>query len=131
MWSTDKKKIRTVLAYLYPIMFTASMNNTSKIQKIMKIHALTIECYLCRFSIFLVYENNWIAQALYGGNITFNPIHCFEATKPIIGWSFRQLFHMIHFYASSDLLMAYGTMELRFLKLGTVLTYMYAFKIDP
>ena len=39
-------------------------------------------------------------------------------------------FLQVHFYASSDLLMACGTMQLRFFKLGTVLTYilyMYAF----
>ena len=38
-------------------------------------------------------------------------------------WSY--LFLHVHFYASSDLLMACGTMQLRFFKLGTVLTYAF------
>ena len=38
---------------------------------------------------------------------------------------FKALNDNVHFYASSDLLMACRTMQLRFLKLGTVLTYAF------
>ena len=36
-----------------------------------------------------------------------------------------RLFLHVHFYASSDPLMACRTMQLRFFKLGTVLTYAF------
>ena len=48
--------------------------------------------------------------------------HCFKAlNNNIEAW----LFLHVHFYASSDLLMACRIMQLRFLKLGTVLTYAF------
>ena len=50
--------------------------------------------------------------------------HCFKALNN--NFEARPYLH-VHFYASSDLLMACRTMQLRFFKLGTVLTY--AFKV--
>ena len=48
--------------------------------------------------------------------------HCFEALNNYLE---AQFFLHVHFYASSDLLMACGTMQLRFVKLGTMLTYAF------
>ena len=45
--------------------------------------------------------------------------HCFKALVLKLGF-----FYMFIFDASSDLLMACRTMQLRFFELGTVLTYM-------
>ena len=52
--------------------------------------------------------------------------HCFKALNDNLE---AQLFLHVHFHASSDLRMVCGTMQLRFFKLGTVLTY--AFKSLP
>ena len=48
--------------------------------------------------------------------------HCFKALNNYLE---ARLFLHVHFYASSDLLMACRTMQLRFFKLGTVLTYAF------
>ena len=48
--------------------------------------------------------------------------HCFKALNNNFE---ARLFLHVHFYASSDLLMACRTMQLRFLKLETVLTYAF------
>ena len=47
--------------------------------------------------------------------------HCFNALNNNIEADFLH----VHFYASSDLLMACRTMQLRFFKLRTVLTYAF------
>ena len=47
----------------------------------------------------------------------------FHSFKALNNYLEARLFLQVHFYASSDLLMACRTMQLRFLKLGTVLTY--------
>ena len=51
--------------------------------------------------------------------------HCFKALNNNLE---ARLFLHVHVYASSDLLMVCRTMQLRFFKLGTVLTY--AFNVD-
>ena len=72
--------------------------------------------------LFLSYTTIIIAQSMEGISLDF---HRFKAlNNNIEAW----LFLHVHFYASSDLLMACRTMQLRFLKLGTVLTY--AFKVS-
>ena len=48
--------------------------------------------------------------------------HCFKALNNYLE---ARLFLHVQFYASSDLLMACRTMQLRFFKLGTVLTYAF------
>ena len=48
--------------------------------------------------------------------------HCFKALNNNLK---ARLFLHVHFYASSDLLMVCRTMQLRFFKLGTVLTYAF------
>ena len=48
--------------------------------------------------------------------------HCFKALNNNLE---ARLFLHVHFYASSDLLMACRTMQLRFCKLETVLTYAF------
>ena len=48
--------------------------------------------------------------------------HCFKALNNNLE---ARLFLHVHFYASSDLLMACRTMQLKFFKLGTVLTYAF------
>ena len=49
--------------------------------------------------------------------------HCFKALNNNLETQFFFFYMFIFFYASSDLLMACRTMQLRFFKLGTVLTY--------
>ena len=48
--------------------------------------------------------------------------HCFKALNNNLE---ARLFLHVYFYASSDLLMACRTMQLRLFKLGTVLTYAF------
>ena len=48
--------------------------------------------------------------------------HCFKALNNNLE---ARLFLHVHIYASLDLLMACRTMQLRFFKLGTVLTYAF------
>ena len=72
------------------------------------------------FLCFVVYNNNY-SIVVYGGNISLD-FHCFKALNNNLG---ARLFLHVHFYASSDLLMACRTMQLRFFKLGTVLTYAF------
>ena len=51
--------------------------------------------------------------------------HCFKALNNNL--EEISTFSYVNFYASSDLLMACRTMQLRFLKLGTVFNNLYAF----
>ena len=53
--------------------------------------------------------------------------HCFTALNNNLE---ARLFLHVHFYASSDLLMPCRTMQLRFLKLGIVLTYAFNIRFD-
>ena len=48
--------------------------------------------------------------------------HCFKALNNNLE---ARLFLHVNFYASSDSLMACRTMQLRFVQLGTVLTYAF------
>ena len=60
------------------------------------------------FLFFVVYDNNY-STVVYGGNIV--RFHSFKALNNNIE---AQLFLHVHFYASSDLLMACRTRQLRF-----------------
>ena len=62
-----------------------------------------------KFLFFVVYDNSY-STVVYGGTIISFPR--FKALNN----------NNVHFYASLDLLMVCRTMQLRFLKLGTVLT---------
>ena len=59
-----------------------------------------------------VYDNNY-SRVVYGGNIIRFPL--FRALNNNLE---ARLFLHVHFYASSDLLMACRTMQLRFFKTG-------------
>ena len=69
---------------------------------------------------FFSYTRNNYSTVVYGGNII--RFWLFWSTK-LLSWSSTVLH--VNFYASSDLLMACGTMQLTFFKLGTVLTYAF------
>ena len=73
--------------------------------------------YLWIFYFFVVYDNNY-SIVVYGGISLY--FHYFKALNNNLE---ARLFLHVHFYASSDLLMVCRTMQLRFVKLGTVLTY--------
>ena len=55
--------------------------------------------------------------------------HCFKALNNNLEARLFYMYMYVNVYASSDLLMACRTMQLRFLKLGTVLTYAFNYEI--
>ena len=114
----DRFKKKLKLCWLTCIIMFMWVNKQPKIQKIMKImHSLW--SYLWILNLYSYMSNNY-STVVYGGNII--RFSLFWSTK-WLSWS--STFLHVHFYAPSDLLIACRTMQLRFFKLGTMLTYAF------